>query len=151
MSYYDSGTGHRSIFVAGMLAGGLVATGAMLFLAPMSGDKMRKRMLSKGMELQDVALGTAGDLTDTGKKLWKKQNKKLLKQARQMQGKAYDRMEDVRGRAFDRLDDVRQVAYGRLDDLRGRADDKYGKMRHDSKKMFKKQKKGLSGFMDRFN
>ena len=151
MAYYDSGTGHRSIFVAGMVAGGLVATGAMLFLAPTSVDKMRKRVLTKGMELQDVALGKAEDLTDTGRKLWKKQNKKLLKQARQFQDKAFDRMDDVRGTAFSRLDDARDVAYGRLDDLRGRADDRYGKVKKDSKNLLKQQKKGLGSFMGRFS
>ncbi len=90
--------GYRIMFLAGVLVGGLAAAGMMLFFAPMSGKKMRKRVMARGMELQDEAVNRAEDVQDTARKLWRKQNKKLMKRAMQVKGDALDRAGDLQGR-----------------------------------------------------
>ncbi len=90
--------GYRMMFLAGVLVGGLAAAGMMLFFAPMSGKKMRARMIAKGMDLQDEALDRAVDMQDTAWKLWRKQNKKLMKNAMKIKGNALDKAGELQGR-----------------------------------------------------
>lgn len=90
--------GYRIMFLAGVLVGGLGAAGMMLFFAPMSGKKMRARMMARGMDLQDEAMDRAEDVQDTARKLWRKQNKKLMKRAMKVKGDALDRAGDLQDR-----------------------------------------------------
>ncbi len=90
--------GYRMMFLAGILVGGLGAAGMMLFLAPMSGKKMRARMMAKGMDLQDDALDRAEDVQDSARKLWRKQNKKLMKSAMKAKGNALDKAGELQDR-----------------------------------------------------
>ncbi len=107
--------GYRMMFLAGMLVGGLAAAGMMLFFAPMSGKKMRARMMAKGMDLQDEALDRAEDMQDSARKMWRKQNKKLMKSAMKVKGNALDKAGDLQ----DRGQQVLKERSGRLTSLFG--------------------------------
>ncbi len=60
------GAGHALHFLAGLLAGGLAGAGAMLMLAPQSGEKTRMEIKNKGLELRDEA---AESLTEAGQRI----------------------------------------------------------------------------------
>jgi len=50
---HETGTNHPLDFLAGVLLGGLAGAGAMLLLAPQSGEKTRAQIQLKSMELRD--------------------------------------------------------------------------------------------------
>jgi len=68
-------------FVAGLLVGGLVGAGAMLLLAPQSGEKTRAVIQQKSMEVRDQVVKTVEDT------------------AAQVRSKAHQITNDVQGQA----------------------------------------------------
>ena len=63
---HGNGIDHARRFLAGLLAGGLAGAGAMLMLAPQSGEKTRTEIKDKGLELRDEA---AEGLTEAGQRI----------------------------------------------------------------------------------
>ena len=63
---HETGANHARRFLAGLLAGGLAGAGAMLMLAPQSGEKTRTEIKDKGLELRDEA---AEGLTEAGQRI----------------------------------------------------------------------------------
>lgn len=100
--------GYRTMFLAGVLVGGLAAAGMMLYYAPASSKKMRARMLSRGMDLQDEAKDRAEELQKQARKLLKKQNKELRKRAMEVRGTAMDMAQEYRGRGRKEMKDRRK-------------------------------------------
>lgn len=120
VSMYDSGSSLRTggTFLVGLMIGGLAAAGAMLFLAPMSGKKLRSRVMDMGIGLSEQAFDKAEDVQKNARKLWRKQNKKVLSQARQYQDRAFDRIDEMRGTSKKIVDTRRKGLNGLV--LRGR-------------------------------
>ena len=85
-------------FLMGLTIGTLAASGMMLFMAPMSGKKMRSRVKGQAENLQDAALERAMDIQEQAQRLLRKQNKKLAKQALQMKKDALDTAVDLQDR-----------------------------------------------------
>lgn len=50
---HETNVNHPGSFLAGLLLGGLAGAGAMLLLAPQSGEKTRAQIQLKSMELRD--------------------------------------------------------------------------------------------------
>lgn len=132
---------------ATIIIGGLVGAGIMMFYAPTTGKKMRKRLMSRGMDLRDDAMDRAGDLQKNASKLIHVQNKRLSKQAKSRLEMARDVADDLRGAAQVRLMDstskVTKQAKQRMGDVRDYSDDVMSRGR----KVYKTQKKKGFGFI----
>ena len=77
--------------IAGLLVGGLAGAGAMLLLAPQSGEKTREQIQEKSIELRDQTVGMFEDAMDQvrtdGMKLTKdgrKKAKELLQSGQEL-------------------------------------------------------------------
>ena len=101
------------MFLMGLAIGALAAAGIMLFMAPMSGKKMRSRVKDQAEDLQDAALERALEIQKDAQKLLRKQNKKLTKQALRMKEDALDTAADLQDRSQKVLRDRTKSLFGR--------------------------------------
>ncbi|MGE5263817.1 MAG: YtxH domain-containing protein [Acidobacteriota bacterium] len=101
------------MFLLGLMIGALTASGMMLFMAPMSGKKMRSRVKDQAEDLQDAALERAMDIQEQAQKLLRKQNKKLTKQALRMKEDALDTAVDLQDRGQKILQERTKSLLGR--------------------------------------
>lgn len=100
-------------FLMGLTIGAMAASGTMLFMAPMSGKKMRSRVKDQAEDLQDAALERALDIQEQAQRILRKQNKKLTKQALRMK-------DDALGTAADLQDRGQKILNERTKSLLGR-------------------------------
>ena len=101
------------MFLMGLAIGAFAAAGMMLFMAPMSGKKMRSRVKDQAEDLQDAALERALEIQEEAQKLLRKQNKKLTKQALRMKDDALDTAADLQDRSQKVLRDRTKSLFGR--------------------------------------
>jgi gas vesicle protein len=88
--------------LAGLLIGGLVGAGAMLLLAPQSGEKTRTQIQEKGIELRDR---TTGMMDAAMAKVWlarkkitrdgRRKAKELLHHGQVQVGEQFERVSDA--------------------------------------------------------
>ena len=75
-------------FVAGMLIGGLAGAGAMLLMAPQSGQRTRVQIRRKGMELRDQAMDGMEEAVDQVRTASEQLSSKVQKQSDKLQKQA---------------------------------------------------------------
>ncbi len=90
---------YAGVFLAGMLFGAMAAGGTTLFLTPMSGKKMRRRVRVLGQDLQDEALDRAEQVQGQVRKMWRTQNKKVVRVASDLKDNALDKAQDLGDRS----------------------------------------------------
>lgn len=85
---------HTTGFLAGLLIGSLAGAGAMLVLAPQSGEKTRSSIQRKSMELRDQAVETVEDAVAQARV-----------SARQIKADIHDQAEGLQQRGQQMLDE----------------------------------------------
>lgn len=85
-------------FVAGLLMGGLIGSGAMLLWAPQSGKETRANIRQEGLELRDQVVETVEDAVEQARG-----------QAHQISGSVRKEAEKLQRRGQDLLDEQREV------------------------------------------
>ena len=92
-------------FVAGMIIGGLAGAGAMLLMAPQSGQRTRVQIRRKSMELRDQAVDSMEDAVEqvrtTSQQITanvQKQGDKLQKQADKIQQRGQHALDEQKER-----------------------------------------------------
>jgi len=85
------------LFVAGLLLGGLIGSGAMLLLAPQSGKKTRKQIRRKSRDLRIQTSDTLEDGVD-----------RVREKAQQVTTRIHDQSEDLQQRGQDVVDGQRE-------------------------------------------
>ncbi len=100
-------------FIMGLLVGALAASAVSLMMAPMTGKKMRKRVMGQAEDLQEAALERAIEIQKDAQKLLKKQNKKLAKQAMGFRDNAMDTAADLQDRGQKVLKERSKTLFGK--------------------------------------
>ncbi len=112
---------------AAILVAGLVGAGAMLFLAPTSGKRMRGRVKHRGMELRNDMMDRADELRENAQKVLRTQNHKMTKEAKRRMDYARSMTGDLSGTAQQTYAQTRKrvsrEAQRRMDDARAMAND----------------------------
>jgi len=86
---HQNDANHAGSFIAGLLVGGLVGAGTMLMLAPQSGNKTRRQIQKKSMELRDQTTEAMEDaVTKAGVKARQVQAE-VRKQAKELENRGH--------------------------------------------------------------
>ena len=89
---------YAGVFLAGMMIGAMAAGGTTLFMTPMSGKKLRRRVRVMGEDLQDEALDRAQEMQGEVRKMLRTQNKKVARAANDLKDNAVDTAQDLTDR-----------------------------------------------------
>ncbi len=129
---------------AAMLMAGMIGAGAMMFMAPTSGKRMRGRLVHRGMELKDDMMDRAEDVRANAQKMFQAQNKRMNKIAKRRMGNARGMTSDLQGTAQKTYQQTRsrlsQAAQERMNDARAMASD----MQDRGQQMIARRKKRAS-------
>ena len=79
---------YTGVFLLGLAIGAMAAGGATLFFTPMSGKKMRRRVVHLGEDLQDQALDRAEEVQGQVQKMLRERNKQMNHNVREPQNNA---------------------------------------------------------------
>ena len=85
-------------FVAGLVMGGLIGSGAMLLLAPQSGKKTRATIQHEGLEIRDQVVETVEDVVG-----------QVRDKAHQVASQAQEQSKDLQQRGRDILDEQKKA------------------------------------------
>jgi gas vesicle protein len=85
-------------FVAGLVMGGLIGSGAMLLLAPQSGRKTRAKIQQEGLEVRDQVVETVEDVVG-----------QVRDKAHQVASQAQEQGKELQQRGRELLDEQKKV------------------------------------------
>jgi gas vesicle protein len=85
-------------FVAGLVMGGLIGSGAMLLLAPQSGKKTRAKIQQQGLEVRDQVVETVEDVVGQARD-----------KAQRIAAQAQEQSKELQQRGREMLDEQKKV------------------------------------------